>query len=156
AASWKLHAVGQISAGGSVTAASLVDVQSQPREFVPVDAYYQQLRDGGLNYGDTFRCITELWVDAENHDVLGRIQINASTAKGYNLFPGLLDSCFQLLGAMMSSDGDVYLPVVIEQFRFAGHAATDVWAHASLRGSDFNGETLVGDLRLFSPNGDVI
>lgn len=158
ATSWKPHATGQISGGVTLSPASpsLHDIQSQSREFVPVEIYYQQLRDGGLNYGETFRCITELWVNTENHDVLGHIQINDDIATGYYLFPGLLDSCFQLLGAMMPSDGDVYLPIIIDQFRFTGNPMTDVWAYASLRGDDLHGETLVGDLWLFDQDGEVI
>ncbi len=160
ASSWKLHASGQVTSGeitANPDAPSLVELQSQPRETIPVEQYYQQMRSGGLNYGETFQCIIGLWVDTENRNVLGQLHIGYAEATGYHLFPGLIDACFQLLGAMLPSDGsDIYLPVMIEQFDFYGTATTDLWAYATIRDNDFHQEALICDLHLFDLSGNVV
>jgi malonyl CoA-acyl carrier protein transacylase len=159
-AAWKLHATGRLIIGATQITSdslSLTDIQAQPRETIAVDEYYQHMQESGLNYGERFRCITGIWTNPQEGNVLGRIQIDNSETQGYYLYPGLVDSCFQLLGTVLPTDnGDIYLPLVIEQLRFAGVAATDVWAYASIRGNDLNQETLVGDLWLFADNGSII
>lgn len=156
---WKLHATGHIANQPTIVnsaVSSLSELQSQPRETVSVEEYYQQLLEGGLNYGKTFQCIVGLWVNKASRNVLGQLHIGAAEAKGYNLFPGLIDACFQLLGAMLTTDDNVYLPIMIEEFSFDGHAATDLWAYASIRDNDLQRETLVCDLSFFDVDGNVV
>ncbi|MCA0456386.1 MAG: type I polyketide synthase [Chloroflexi bacterium] len=156
--SWKMHAAGQIASqpAPASTVTTLRELQSQPRDTVAVDQYYQQLFDSGLNYGKTFQCITGLWVDRDNRNVLGQIHIAADASKGYYLFPGLIDACFQLLGAMLSSEDSVYLPVLMEEFSFNGLATTDLWAYATVRNDELHGETLTADLSFFDLSGNLI
>ncbi len=161
ASSWKLHATGQVSSGDvtvNTEIPSLIELQSQPRDALSIADYYQQLQESGLNYGESFQCIVGMWVDAQNRDVLGQLRIGEAEARGYNLFPGLIDACFQLLGAMLpADDSELYLPVMIEQFQFNGAATTELWAYATIGDHhNLNQETLVCDLQLFDLSGHVV
>src|SRR5690606_34354083 len=75
----------------------------------------------------------------------------------YVLHPGLLDACFQLLGALFPTESDtIYLPFGAEQVRLYQPQQTQFWAYAALRDADTGSETLKGDIHLFNEQGEII
>ncbi|MFN8488409.1 MAG: beta-ketoacyl synthase N-terminal-like domain-containing protein [Caldilineaceae bacterium] len=70
----------------------------RPTELAP-DAIYQAAAKQQILYGASFRWLAGIW--RGEGEVLGKLRQpeSLSTLKGCNLHPGLLDACFQLVGA---------------------------------------------------------
>ncbi|WP_341529635.1 type I polyketide synthase [Nostoc sp. UHCC 0302] len=159
--SWVQHSTGKIQAGQIDTApiVSLQDLQASIQEQLSVQTYYQQLRNRGLEYGQTFQGIEQLW--RREGEALGRIRLPealVSEAAGYQLHPVLVDSGFQLLFATLAgvADEDTYLPVGLENLRVYRRPETQLWIHGQIRPQDSaNQETRTGDLLLFDDAGVV-
>jgi acyl transferase domain-containing protein/acyl carrier protein len=163
ATSWTQHATGKVSAGQTQpepTPVSLADLQAQFPEQLSVEAYYQQLRGRGLEYGPSFQGISQLW--RRDGEALGRIRLPealVSEADAYQLHPVLMDAGFQLLFATLSGDEerDTYLPVGLESLRVYRRPENQLWIHGQIRPQDgSNQETSTANLRLFDDAGQVV
>lgn len=157
---WKTHASGSLHTGAPVINApfSLREAQADITQAVDVSAYYSDMAASGLGYGPNFRAITSLWRNQHTPAALGQIQLTATPPQiPYALHPALLDACFQLLGTLFPTDSDtVYLPFGAEQIRLYHAGQTHFWAHAALRDSNTQNETLTGDIHLFNEHGEII
>ncbi|MCC5666482.1 SDR family NAD(P)-dependent oxidoreductase [Nostoc sp. CHAB 5784] len=163
ATSWIQHATGKINAGQIDPVQTFVswnELQASFDEQLSVEAYYQQLRDRGLQYGPSFQGIEQLW--RREGEALGRIWLPealVSEAEAYQLHPVLVDSGFQLLFATLGSakEGDTYLPVGLDSLRVYRRPETQLWIHGQIRPKDSsNQETRTGDLRFFDDAGQII
>jgi len=159
--SWKLHATGSVHLTTCASVpVSIEHLQAGCRDEVPVAAFYQQLRETGLEYGPAFRGIERLWCGEE--ESLGSIRLPdaLSGAEGYLLHPALLDACLQVFAAIFFNEGrltvseGVYLPIGFESLRFDRSPGVRVWGHARLQASaDAGKETVKGNLRLLDEKG---
>ena len=71
------------------------------------------------------------------------------------IHPTLLDACFQTLsGAAPLQVRDTFAPFAVERLRIFGAPGEHLWCHARLR--DGLGETMVGDLTLFTDDGRCV
>ncbi|MCC5632195.1 type I polyketide synthase [Nostoc sphaeroides CHAB 2801] len=159
--SWIQHATGKIQAGQtSGEIVSLKDFQARFQEELSAKTYYQNLRNRGLEYGESFQGIEQLW--RRDGEALGRIRLPlglVSEAAAYELHPVLVDSGFQLLFATLAdvAEGDTYLPVGLDNLRVYRRPESQLWIHGQIRPQDSsNQETRIGDLRLFDDAGQVI
>lgn len=162
ATSWTEHATGKVSVKPTPpvpTPVSLADLQAHILEPLSIEAYYQQLRGRGLEYGPSFQGIEQLW--RRDGEALGKIRLPEaliSEADAYQLHPVLLDSGFQLLFATLSGnrDEDTYLPVGLGSLRVYRRPGTQLWIHVQMRPQDeSNQETSTGNLRLFDDIGVI-
>ncbi|MCC5620753.1 SDR family NAD(P)-dependent oxidoreductase, partial [Nostoc sp. CHAB 5715] len=162
ASSWIQHATGKIQAGqtNSGEIVSLKDLQARFQEELSAKTYYQNLRNRGLEYGESFQGIEQLW--RRDGEALGRIRLPlglVSQAAAYELHPVLVDSGFQLLFATLAdvAEEDTYLPVGLDNLRVYRRPESQLWIHGQIRPQDSsNQETRIGDLRLFDDAGQVI
>jgi acyl transferase domain-containing protein/acyl carrier protein len=160
--SWIQHATGKIQAGqtNSGEIVSLKDFQARFQEELSVKTYYQHLRNRGLEYGQSFQGIEQLW--RRDGEALGRIRLPlelVSEATAFELHPVIVDSGFQLLFATLAdvAEGDTYLPVGLDNLRVYRRPESQLWIHGQIRRQDSsNPETRIGDLRLFDDAGQVI
>ncbi|MEL6855619.1 MAG: polyketide synthase dehydratase domain-containing protein, partial [Cyanobacteria bacterium J06607_13] len=159
---WICHAKGEIRVVESSLPAP-VDVEAIKANFqqnVPVQSYYAQLHERGLEYGEAFQAIQQLW--AAPYQALGEIVLPPSAIEEgdrYQLHPILLDASFQLLAAAIgeSAHRDIYLPAGVDQLQLYGPVSRTLWAIGSLR--EHNEKTprqLIADVKLFSPDGTPI
>jgi len=162
---WQLHATGRIRSDqkgdGQSGSISLAEIKERCRNALSTENYYKDLKELGVDYGSRFQGIEELWLG--DGEALGKLQLPkmpVSEVDGYQIHPVLLDSCFQLIGAVLlghtdeGTDRDIYMPVALESFRVYENANTLLWGHASMReGYGTDAETVVGDLYLFGENG---
>jgi myxalamid-type polyketide synthase MxaB len=164
---WRLHASGSVRVAennGGQEQVSVKEIQARCQEELPVGAYYQQLRERGLEYGPSFQGIEQLW--RGEGEVLGRIKLPEMLlpeAGAYHLHPAFLDACLQVFVAILDDDqaqfvdGGTYLPVGLGHFQFFGRSSTCLWGHARIRpGDGLNQETVTGDLYLFDETGQVV
>lgn len=160
--SWTLHATGQVRAEltDRTPAFDLGAARARCTAEVSAADYYQQLKDVGLDYGASFRGITQLWCGAD--EVVGEIRLPepfAAEVDRYWLHPALFDSCFQLLGAALPVDAaaaerSIYLPIGADRVEVFERAGQQVWCHARLKRA---GEVIVGgDLQVFDLAGHLI
>ena len=87
---------------------------------VDVDELYEQLAQRDLEYGEFFRVLQEITADEEA--VSASIILPEpleSDADQYFLHPTLLDGCFHLFAVIFPNDQRTFLPVGVDQIRFA-------------------------------------
>lgn len=103
----------------------------------PISTYYERLQSQGLNYGQCFQAIQQIWHSPGK--ALGRIQLpEGCNLTDYQLHPVLLDACFQLLGATIdpahqTSDPTPFLPVSIDALQQYGKLEKQLWGLVELQ-----------------------
>ncbi|MCU0488763.1 MAG: acyltransferase domain-containing protein, partial [Anaerolineales bacterium] len=162
---WNLHASGICRLGGRSIENTLTLEGLRQRfvesgsEQLPVEPYYEALRQAGLEYGPYFQGIQEIW--ARPAEALAHIHPAAQHQpllmnKQYSIHPALLDAAFQALGAAVTSryqteqqaisqlPGEMqalatqkplptWVPVAVERMRLLRRPeSTDLWSHAVL------------------------
>jgi acyl transferase domain-containing protein/acyl carrier protein len=166
---WNRHASGRIrvedTSVGPPAPVDLEKLKALYPDQANVSNYYQQLSDLGLNYGPIFRGIQQILKN--DQEAMGWIRLpKEADAHGYQLHPALLDSCFQLLGVVVSSslqqdDRRIYVPVGLQRIKVHQSGQAQAWAQVMFSDGLVNAdgsprEILSGDLRLFGPDGAVI
>ena len=154
-ASWRLHATGEVSpAAVTGSAASLEQLRSLCAEEVATEAFYAGLRLHGLDYGPSFRVLSE--VRRGENRALARVRLPeelSSGAERYQIHPALLDGALQLLGACVSAEEtSAWMPIAAAGVRVDLRAETELWAHAAV-GRRGLSSTLIGNVDLFSADG---
>ena len=161
---WQLHATARVghrsAAACEHTGDSLAAARERCADPIPTTTFYERLAAIGLDYGPTFRGVTELWRGPA--EAVGRIEVDAARLPGlaaYQAHPALLDACLHLFGAVLAADetaaGDVYVPVEVERFRLLRPLGARILARASVRRPSRDG-SLVGDLHVFDDAGTLL
>ncbi|MFC4161433.1 SDR family NAD(P)-dependent oxidoreductase [Chitinimonas lacunae] len=120
---------------------------------LPISAFYRQVRQLDIDFGPSFRAVTELWKG--RHEAIGRIELDAALPQdqdAYLLHPVFLDACLQIFGATLYDDPyrRTFLPVGMERFRFDRPGSRVAWSHVRLRRAVEAGDTAtVADVRFF-------
>jgi NADPH:quinone reductase-like Zn-dependent oxidoreductase/SAM-dependent methyltransferase/acyl carrier protein len=122
----------------------------------PLDiaSYYQQCDQHGIEYGDDFQTLQQLW-RGENQ-AIALVQVSRSLQHEitqYAIHPTLLDGCFQAIGALLpASSHQTYLPVGCQQFTVYQSAKDTLWSLVQWRDRD----QLTVDLQLVNEAGERI
>ena len=121
--------------------------------------FYQVLRQRTqIVHGLSFQWIESIWKGDGEALCLMRVPPKLDRVEGYQLHPGLVDSCFQLLAATVLAEEGTFVPFSIERFRF--YRLPDrpqLFCHACLRQMDESQkQEIVGDIRLFDSTGQAI
>ena len=165
---WTLHASGKIVSleaephSSSFMGLVVDEIKARCRriESFP-EALYETGRRAGIELGPSFQWVGPTWMGKAEGLCQIRIPGNIHDLDAYKLHPGLIDSCFQLLAAILIGDDpelNVYVPVAVGELGFSGRPANaGLWCHASL-GVDNRGkyETIEGSLTLFNKEGAVV
>lgn len=162
---WKRHAVGSVGPYTSTAqpdAPSLADMRQVCNAPAALEDFYAGLDKIGLNFGPSFRNLRQAWRAPQAEAALGRVELApgfAAEAARYNLYPGLLDACFHLLGtAMDSEDADeefISVPVAIDRLTLHRPAGTAVWCFARFR-PQMRPETRTADVFLYADDGGLL
>ncbi len=162
--SWISHAKGVIKPlKDSDIAPSQIDLETSKANFsksIPVQDYYQQLYQWGLDYGESFQAVQSLWTEA--HQVLGEIWLPESLIRDnaiYQLHPVVLDASFQILAAAIGTTHaqDTYLPTGVTRFQIIQPVPEKVWALGSILESETaSPQTLTGNIRLYDATGALV
>jgi acyl transferase domain-containing protein/acyl carrier protein len=141
---WALHATGKIYHGAnerreeeSPLAQSPDAVRSRCQEEMPVSAHYQAMAAQGLQYGETFQAVAQIW--RQDGEALVRLLVPESLTSEltlYHIHPALLDAGFQAVAtASPAGQGaqEMYLPVGIDRLQVHARADGELWCHVRLR-----------------------
>ena len=160
---WTRHASGEVRRNADAAPAAIQpgardEWESRCTERVEGHAYYERLRQNGVDYGPAFRGIED--VRRRDGEVVARLRTpgaHPDTAL-FRLQPALLDASFQALGLAFEAAGDedVYMPVGVERITVGEALAGPLWCHGVLRAAGRDGgETVAGDLQIFDAAGRV-
>ncbi len=155
---WKLHTKGRFSsATDSIEAVddnNLEKIKARCTEPVELQTFYQELESKGLNYRGQFRSIETLKKGKKT--VLAQIktdQQSINLENGFIVHPGVLDSCFQILGILIANNAaepspGIYMPYYLEKFQLFGEIGSVAWCYAKLI-SDANEKIVSGSFILY-------
>lgn len=156
-AGWTRHAEARLSAKRLSRPAAIDLDRVRARLGAPWDvaSFYARLATLGLEYGPSFRRVSE--IRANDREVLARLTA-AESAPRYDishvLHPALLDGAFQSLFAPIASDeGTGFVPATIEQVAVFDEVPDEVWSYGEVVRQD--ADSVVGTLWLLDPLGRV-
>ncbi len=175
---WLLHAEGRLSPRtGQPDIGNGPNLEALKDNLAPQDltAYYRDKAATGIVFGPSFRTLESLW--GEGSEAVGEIALqDTGESNDQGIHPLLLDGCFQVFSATRSLSGiggdATYLPFGWQRLWLDGPLPERVICHASLRevvqpqddlnltpreeGGDQTPETLTGDMRLYSVEGELL
>ncbi|RYG34438.1 MAG: acyltransferase domain-containing protein, partial [Burkholderiales bacterium] len=119
---WRLHVSGMLARRGEPgtdAAKGIVFTPDANMQRETAAEYYDRLNANGAKYGPSFRAITSMGRDRRR--VFGQVELSGQASRDagrYLMHPGLLDSCIQLIGAVLLDDEEkpTYLPVGIGSY----------------------------------------
>ncbi|EAU62512.1 SDR family NAD(P)-dependent oxidoreductase, partial [Stigmatella aurantiaca] len=165
---WLHHATGLLRRADAIPRAESERVTPHAlRQRLPehwsASEHYQRMTAMGLEYGDCFQGVQELWRSAD--EALGRVRLPEAVAArvgGYHLHPALLDACIQVVmtlwtGARDGTSGETWVPVGIESLRLSQPPGQELWAFARRNPQGEPGEPVqTSDLLLLNDAGEVL
>ena len=127
--------------------------------------FYKDMNNSGYDWGPSFQWIHQVW--QSDNEALCKItqpQALPDDITPYQVYPGLLDACFQLLGsfgkAKINESGNThesFIPFRMRTFTFFNLPQTDtLWCHVLLLESVSNQASLIGNLTIFDDTGNMI
>jgi acyl transferase domain-containing protein len=169
-ASWKVHATGKIQPGksssqnGKTLSVDLSELQQRCSQRVEMDAYYQRLYELGIQFGERFKGVQQLW--RGDGEALGRIKLTpeaSAEAGSFGIHPATLDACLQIFAAAAFDEAalatirHIYMPMGLESFTLFRKAGNEIWSHVTVQpAEDEKQDTLTGSIRVFDQDGGLI
>ena len=126
--------------------------------------YYGWVFEHGLEYGETFKVIDQVWIEGKQALASLKLRSIHSPLEGKDqIRPVLLDSCFQVLGMYLyfsnshhSSDG-IYVPFSVDRLMWYGNMSERLWCHAELTDVPTkNSASIVGNVVIQDESGSLI
>lgn len=123
--------------------------------------FYTRVREFGIEYGQTFQNVQELFTTFG--EALGRVRLRApESSSGFALPPALIDACFQVhAAALLASKGDhaaaTYIPVKFGRVQLHEALTPEVWSHVQIHAVEQgNPDLIVADINVYSPDGRLL
>ena len=137
----------------------LETLQARCQQHKPGMVIYQAMAQHQFQLGSDFRWVESLWQG--DNEVLCRMILpeNFPDADGYQLHPGLLDSCFQPFFLFVAAEaGWTFVPFTIARFAYYRHpgTASQLWCHVQFQAVAANPDQFLINTRLFDEAGQVI
>jgi len=172
--SWSLHSSGKVrvltSAPNPRSQAGACereeDVKARCAEAMSGSEFYADIKESGYVWGPSFQWTEKVWRNEK--EALCRIVEPSrlpDEIKDYQLYPGLLDACFQLLGSFGKAKADdssehdySYLPFSIANFKFYRCPEPDerLWSHVRLEDFQTPNPSIIGNIDVFDDAGQVV
>ena len=160
---WTLHATATViwEDAQPATKQPSVNLAALRQRFttaVSVAEHYQTCQQRGLDYGNSFRSLRQLW--QRPGEALAWVQVPSGMLGdrlAYQFHPALLDACCQAVFAAMPPDlqGATYLPIHLEELRLYRRPGTQVWSWVQLQpGTQLDWVT--AEVQIFDEQGQAI
>jgi acyl transferase domain-containing protein/acyl carrier protein len=163
---WQEHLMGRVVEGPAAPAAAVdreAFVENAERH-ITGEAFYAYFRALGYTLGPSFRWIADVWIRGEEALVRYDQPTLPDDPGDYEIYPGLIDSCFQSIAGFMVDEvpdeaPSLAIPFAASRLSFHGRPApaAELWGHVRVR----RAETLprgrlrveMADLHLFDLQG---
>jgi acyl transferase domain-containing protein/acyl carrier protein len=167
---WQEHIAGQLSLGAGVAHPPAPDreafIASAERHVTGAE-FYEYFHQLGYTLGPSFRWIADLWIDGDQALVRYTRPALPDDPAGYQMYPGLIDSCFQSIAGFMVDDvaeeaRSLAIPFTAGSLSFPGRppASGDLWGHVRVLAAASlpRGRRRVdaADLHMFASDGAAI
>ncbi len=155
---WTTHAVGRLSAGIENEAVTSIEaLRATCVDEAAGETSRRAFAEAGLEFGPAFSGIETVY--RRDGEALGRVVLPAGLeAEKYQIHPGLLDACFQVLPHALpgefAGERRLFLPVQVERVRFFARPGAVVWSHARL--VRYGGKTLLGNIDILDEAGRLL
>jgi acyl transferase domain-containing protein/acyl carrier protein len=133
------------------------ELQQQCTESIDVEGFYDLLTNQKVQLGASFRWFKQIFKG--RHQALARIRPLDVADRAFGVPPGLIDACFQLLGAAVPEQyTQTYIPVAVDQFQLAAeNKLIDLWCHARLDDDAIGQQGFIrGQVTLFNDQGQAL
>lgn len=163
---WTRHCTGSVKVEIlAPTERHKISAELDPK-FPSPEAWYSRFADIGLGYGETFRSLSDIQVDAHRNLAKATVALNktAGTIKGgesdYPLHPTALDATFQLaiiafFGGQVEKANASFVPAHLSQL-YIKAGARQGWGTAIARGSIQGLRSAYAQLQMMDTNGEVL
>ena len=162
-AAWTKHSKGRINYLEDAFASQPLDlsvIQERLHKTVSVPDFYIAMKEGGLQYGEAFRCIQKLWT-GEN-ELLSAVQTSSKVHYGidkFNFHPTLFDACLHTImyagnWATESKQAGIYIPVHINRYKVHTNPGTKVWCYVKV--TEASESYLIGDYWIFNEDKELV
>ncbi|TRD17803.1 type I polyketide synthase [Palleronia caenipelagi] len=169
AGTWQTHAMCRLSSNGTTRAPQLdrdAFIAGAERH-ITGQAFYSYFRTLGYTLGSSFRWIGDVWIDGDEALIRYTQPDLPENPSAYEIYPGLIDSCFQSIAGFMVDDAaeeapSLAIPFAARRLAFAGRprGAADLWGHVRIKTADPlpNGRLRVetADLAMFHADGQPV
>ncbi len=157
---WTLHARGTIRSELIKDSAPAVDIETLQEQLKSVDRelVYQKFNRIGLNYGDAFKRLDQIWGGED--EFLAKITREQTTLdyneENYLIHPTLLDACFQAFIAAVDYTlaETAYVPVKLRRITLRSDIGNFCWAYGTL--TEVSEGSVKGDVTILGDNGEVL
>ena len=159
---WKLHASGKILENiinPEISKFDFAKAESSCPNIIPVEDFYAQLKNQGLNYGPFFKAIKQVNTGGQN--VLVKIEADPSietNSEEYLLHPTILDASFQSMVTIALNDENVqttpYVPVNIERINLYNAPEKYCWSYGKITKQTEN--AIYADITIFDQDGNIL
>jgi len=162
---WSVHATGRLNQDTSDIEQPLswTELQARCSETLIGKDFYAQVRENGLQLGQRFQWVESMW--RRDGEALCQMQLPVeftTEISAYQLFPGLIDSCFQFLGFALPQaqrDQQVYVPFSLNRFDFyqSPNLQQRLWCYGKLNSETSSAAGMfTGDIWLLNETGELI
>jgi len=167
-AGWTLHAEGQVRVTGPLeetpSKVAFEEIVARCPTAIAGADFYREGEARGVELGPSFRGISHVQrSDTEAFATLRVPETLAAELSRYQVHPALLDSCFQVLGAISfwganrAAAEATYLPLGLESFQLQGVPGAELRSHAVMTGGESSAnEGFQGDLFLLDGSGKTV
>ncbi|MEA5619315.1 SDR family NAD(P)-dependent oxidoreductase [Cronbergia sp. UHCC 0137] len=158
---WITHATGKIKLHNNIPQnqqINLGELQNQFTQITDITDFYQILKQVGIDYGETFQAITQIW-HYENQALAEiHLPLACNSRDNYQFHPIILDACLQTIAAIFYSQPtpSVYLPIGVDKLEIYQPIEERVWSLVKLRPQDKASPILIADIQVLSPAGQII
>ncbi|BAY78558.1 beta-ketoacyl synthase [Nostoc linckia NIES-25] len=155
---WLVHATGKIKNNRrKPEIVPIQEIQLRCTRQIAALEIYQNLLKRQLVLGPSFQWLDRVWCGEGEALAKFKWLDLVDGLEDYQLYPGLLDSCFQLI-CIFFSDDETSVPFAVESFQIYQRPQNQqLWCHIIQRQSDSsNPDKLVVDIRLFDASGQLI
>ncbi len=161
----EVYCQGRVSpAAGAAEVVEVAVLLPQPTADVQIGAFYNELREAGLEYGARFSNVREIWFgQAGSGEAVGRVAFArfGENGEGDPLDTAvLLDGCLHVFGAALkrvelNGHGGTYVPAAIQGMTLRSELPAQVWSQIKLTASA-DGRAALADVRVITDAGLVV
>ncbi len=160
---WSRHSSGRINTTHDrfeKSSASLALLRGRfvETDSLSVETFYQIIRTAGLDYGERFRCIQELW--HRDHEMLAHLELAdelVHESQRCAIHTALFDACLHVVFADVHRNGNpdrIYLPSGVDRVRFYRRPTRQVWCYVRVTQNDE--AFLCSDSLIFDEAGELV